>query len=243
MLEKDEGIVLAAGRSGETSLLVTFLGRRTGKIRLMAKGALGLRHPARGLLEPGNHLEVLFYNREGRTLLFLKEAALLTAACAPRDSLPHMAVLLAVLELLDHVCYSGGADIEIVDLGVEYIRTGASTDPLLVFLAFELRLLGALGAVPDLSACATCGRALERGVYSARAGEAHCREHGTAIPDTIALGPDVIAAAAQARSDPLETIAAMEIDRRTRKTLGKILHWTYTFHVQGYSLPKSLNLI
>jgi hypothetical protein len=28
-----------------------------------------------------------------------------------------------------------------------------------------------------------------------------------------------------------------------RKQLGRLVHWTYTYHVQGYHLPRSLNLI
>ena len=44
-------------------------------------------------------------------------------------------------------------------------------------------------------------------------------------------------------SAALEEVAREKVSPETRKHLGKIVHWTYTFHVQGYSLPKSLNLI
>ena len=33
------------------------------------------------------------------------------------------------------------------------------------------------------------------------------------------------------------------VDPVGRKKLGKILHWTYTFHIQGYTLPQALKLI
>jgi DNA repair protein RecO (recombination protein O) len=243
MLRKDDGIVLSTSRSGDTSLLVTFLGRESGKIRLMAKGALSSRNPSRGTLEPGNHVEVVFYFREDRTLYFVKESSLLRAPAHPRDSLPHMAALLAVLELLSLVCYSGGADPDIVELAVECIGASNAADPLRVFLAFELRLLALLGVDPALDACAACGKALERGVYDARTGEARCPAHGAGLSDGIALTAAVIEEASRWRDEPLGAIAAGGVDPRARKTLGKILHWTYTFHVQGYSLPKSLNLI
>lgn len=242
MLEKDEGIVLTAARSGETSLLVTFLGRRTGKIRLLAKGVLVARHAARGLLESGNYLEVLCYTRAGRTMSFLKEATLLAAPSHRRDSLPHMVAMLAAVELLDQVCYVGAAEEGIVDLGVEYIRAGQASDPLLVFLAFELRLLGVLGSAPDLLACAACGRELSTGSYSARSGEARCSDHSV-DDDGVALDPALVELAAICARQPLAEISEMTVDASPRKILGKILHWTYTFHVQGYSLPNSLNLI
>ncbi len=242
MLEKDDGIVLTATRSGDTSLLATFLGRTTGKIRLLAKGVLTARHTARGLLESGNHLEVLYYTREGRTMSFLKEAMLLNAPSRPRDSLPHMAVMLAVMELLNQVCYAGAADAGIVDLGVECIRAPAAADPLLVFLSFEMRLLGLLGAEPDLFACAACGRELSTGSYSARSGEARCSDHSDHA-DGVTLDPALIGLAALCGERPLAEICEMTVQPSSRKALGEILHWTYTFHVQGYSLPNSLNLI
>ncbi|MEJ2720147.1 MAG: recombination protein O N-terminal domain-containing protein [bacterium] len=61
MIKKDEGVILRSARSGETSKLVTFLGLESGKIRLIAKGALGGKSPFRGVLEPGNHLEIVYY--------------------------------------------------------------------------------------------------------------------------------------------------------------------------------------
>ena len=74
----------------------------------------------------------------------LKDAAQLSGFFAARDSLTHLAARLAAMELLDQVCYPGSADENIVDLAAEYVRCGVATDPLFVFLAFELRLLEAL---------------------------------------------------------------------------------------------------
>ena len=74
MLKKDDGVVLRTARSGETSKIVTLLGRGGGKIRLIAKGALSGKSPFRGSLEPGTHLDIVYYHKEGRTLYFLREA-------------------------------------------------------------------------------------------------------------------------------------------------------------------------
>lgn len=243
MLAKDQGIVLAASRSGDTSLLVTFLARAAGKIRLMAKGVLASRHPSRGLLEPGNHLEVLYYQREGRTLYFLKEASLISAPERPRDSLEHMAAMLAAVELLDQVCYSGATDEAAVDVGIEYVRAPAAVDPLLVFLAFEMRLLAVLGVDPDLSRCARCGAGATGGSYSAKSGESLCPRHDEGAPEAIALTPGLVELASHCLGRPLASIAGMSVERVSRKDLGKLVHWTYTFHVHGYRLPNSLNLI
>ena len=248
MLEKDEGVVLKTARSGETSLLVTFMSRRRGKIRLMAKGFLSQKHPSRGLLETGNHVEVVYYYKENRSLYYIKEASPLAPTFSARDSLPHLAVYLAAMELLDQVCYPGSADEAIVELAVEYGGIVADAkDPLFLFLAFELRLLAVLGAFPDLTGCAICQRGTDGGTYSARDGASYCREHGQeaapAAPGSLALSAEALALAHRCAGERLKVLAGEGVTKQTRKDLGKIVHWTYTYHVQGYNLPKSLSLI
>jgi DNA repair protein RecO (recombination protein O) len=246
MLTKDDGVVLKTARSGETSLLVTLLSRKSGKIRLMAKGVLSSQHPSRGALQAGSHVEVVFYFKENRSVYYLRETTLLSAPFAKRDSLPHLAARLAAMELLEMVCYPGSADETIVDLAVEHGRTGPEGDPLVLFLAFELKLLVALGSFPELSGCARCGSGLAGGVYGARDGVGFCPVHAREAADTqdtLPLSAETLAAIVSCAEPPLSEAARAEVSRQTRKQLGKIVHSTYTFHVQGYSLPKSLSLI
>jgi len=243
MLEKDDGVVLKAARSGETSLLVTYLGRRRGKVRLMAKGVLSPKRMSGGSLESGNHVEVVYYFKENRNVYYLREVAELSPPFSARDSLPHLAARLSAMELLDHVCYPGSADEAIVDLAAEYVRVAGEADPLFVFLAFELRLLVALGAFPELSGCVSCGNGIGDGAFDARDGVAYCTDHARLAQDALPLPADVLAAVERCVAGPLVGLADARVDKRTRKRLGKLVHWTYTFHVQGYSLPKSLSLI
>lgn len=244
MLIKDSGVVLSAARSGETSLSFVFLGRESGKIRLLAKGAIGPKHPTRGAIEPGNEIEALFYHREGFATRYLKEASLIAAPCAGRESLPHLAANLAALELLDLVCVPGASlDGAIVDTATAFLSAPRSGDPLLLFLAFEIKLLDALGVSPDTMNCVRCGAAPEDGTYSPRDGVSFCAEHGAAYPDAVALTPEVVAAAARCALEPYVALAARDVSRTARKELGRLVHWTYTYHVQGYHLPRSLNLI
>jgi len=154
MLKKDDGVVLRTARSGETSKIVTLLGRGSGKIRLVAKGALSSKSAFRGALEPGTHLDVVYYHKEGRTHFFLREAHVYSAPRTETLELPELATMLAVLELLDHVCFPASPEPAIVDLLLEYLGCPQYDDPLVSFLVFQLRLLAVLGAVPDFSACA-----------------------------------------------------------------------------------------
>jgi DNA repair protein RecO (recombination protein O) len=240
VLQKDDGIVLRSARSGETSQTVVFLGRASGKIRLMAKGALAPRSPWRGLFEPGRNVEAVYYFKEGRTLYYVKEAAPAGPAVERRDSLPHLAALLAATELLDQVCYPGSPDERIVEVAVDYVRHLDCPDPLFLFLAFEIKLLAELGASPEMTECMSCGGPAH--AYSAREGSSYCREHA-GVEDAATLLEETAELLRHCVSSPLATLAAMDVSARGRKQLGKLVHWTYTHHVHGYSLPKSLNLI
>jgi DNA repair protein RecO len=244
MLNRDTGIVLATSRTGETSLSVSFLGRASGKIRLLAKGAMSARHPSRGALEPGNEIEVLYYHREGQATSYLKESSLIRPPAAGRESLPHLAAHLAALELLGMVCVPGASlDEGIVDTAAAYLAAPAGTDPLFVFLAFEVKLLAVLGVCPDTYSCVRCGESPSGGVYSPRDGVSFCAEHRAAVPEAVALSAEIVRLAHRCADGSFEALADEAVARPVRKELGRLVHWTYTYHVQGYHLPRSLNLM
>lgn len=242
MIRKDEGIVLKTSRSGETSRLVTFLGRESGKTRLLAKGALKDGSPFRGAVEPGNYLEVLYYFRERRTLYYLRETHVHSSLDAHRDSLARMALALAALELLDDVCYWESPEPRIVEAAREYLGHADAADPVLFFLAFELKLLDVLGALPDLSSCAACGAFPEGGRYDPEQGECLCARHARPARG-IALDADVMEAASAVSGATLSESARRSAPRSARKGLGALIHWTYTYHVENYRLPESLKLL
>ena len=244
MLLKDTGIVLAIERRGESSLSAVFLGRAAGKTRLLVKGALSAKHPSRGALEPGNEVEVLYYHRDGQATSYLKEVALLRVPGAGRDSLPHMAANLAALELLNHVCVpQASVDSEVVDTAASFLAAPPAEDPLFLFLAFEIKLLAALGVSPDTVDCVRCGESPRDGIYSPRDGVSFCAEHRDSVPEAVVLSPEIVAVTGQCAEQSFDVLAREAVARGVRKELGRLVHWTYTYHVQGYHLPRSLNLI
>ncbi len=244
MLSRDTGIIIATARSGETSLSVIFLGRVAGKLRLLAKGAVSAKHPSRGALEPGNEVEVLYYHREGQSTSYLKEVSLVRSPRAGRDSLPHLAANLAALELLNQVCVPNASiDSDLVDTTVAFLASPAAHDPLFLFLAFQIKLLGALGVSPGTVDCVRCGERPDGGIYSPRDGVSFCSEHGTHVPEAVKLSPEIVNAAEQCAAESFDVLSHEAVARGVRKELGRLVHWTYTYHVQGYHLPRSLNLI
>ena len=244
MLLRDSGIVLSIERRGESSLSAVFLGRAGGKMRLLVKGALSPRHPSRGALEPGNEIEVLYYHRDGQATSYLKEVSLLQTPGAGRDSLPHLAANLAALELLNQVCVpQASIDSGVVDTAAGFLAAPPAADPLFLFLAFQIKLLAALGVSPDTVDCVHCGESPRDGIYSPRDGVSFCAEHRASVPEAVNLSAEIVAATGQCAEQPFDVLAREAVARGVRKELGRLVHWTYTYHVQGYHLPRSLNLI
>ena len=243
MLRKDVGVVLKSSRSGETSVLATVLGRQLGKINLIGKGAFSGKSPFRGALEVGNLIEAVYYHKEGRTLFFLKEVHVRSTLAAMRDSLPHLASALGFLELVEHVCYWGSPEERIVDLLSEFLDCPPAEDPLYVYLVCAFNLLEVLGTLPDLSSCAECGGEMTRGYYHPAEGTSLCATHSRESPNRVRLSPALLGFVAATVGSTLTEASMLTVDPVLRKRFGQIIHWTYTFHIQGYSLPKALQLL
>jgi DNA repair protein RecO len=243
MVHTDEGVVVKSARSGETSKLVTFVGRRSGKIRLIGKGALSGGSPFRGTLEVGNLIEVVYYHKEGRTLHFLREAHVRSTLASARRSLSHLASGLALLELIDQVCYWGSPEEPVVDLFRAYLDCGNVKDPLYLYIVVAYKLLEIVGSIPDFASCAVCKGAVAGGHYHPAEGTCMCRTHSIDSPHRVRLSSKVLEHIVAIGSSSLAGASGSEVDPSVRKQLGKIMHWTYTFHVQGYHLPRALKLV
>lgn len=243
MLKKETGVVLKSWKSGGSSKLFVLLGAESGKIKLLAKGALKKGSPFGGSLEPGSIVEAVYYFKEGRDLYFLKEVSLLEPVSAAGATLQALAAKLAALELVDQICYPGDPDPQVWNLIAAYIRQSEAADPLVLFLAFEVKLLGALGAMPEFGVCALCGAPVADGRYDPANGVSYCSRERAGGGELIAVNEKMIELIDRAGRQAFSDLARVELSGRARKTFGLLLHWTYTYHVQGYRLPNSLKLL
>jgi len=243
MLVKDYGIILKTARRGESSVDVLFLGRASGKIRLIAKGLLGKKTEKRISLEPGGLVDIVYYHKEDRTVYYAKEISVRRASSVDRRSLPALVSVLAAVELLDLTCYSESADEALVDVAVSYMNCQPAADPLFFYLAFEIKLLEALGAIPDFSRCAACGKEITTAYLDEREGACYCSQHKKHVVQRHVMRSDLLRIIDACRRHPLEALRDVQVEPALRKDLGKVIHRTYTYHVQGYKLPQSLKLL
>ncbi len=160
-LAATEGIILKRIRLGETSKIVTVLTPAYGKIKLVAKGARKPKHRYGSGMEPFSVCSIVFYRREDRDLQMLSQCDTLESHMRFGEDLRRLAYGSAVLELADKLVLENEATADIygwVVGAVRWLSDSAPADLPLLWWAYQLKLLEALGYRPELECCGGCGR-------------------------------------------------------------------------------------
>ncbi|WP_415645045.1 DNA repair protein RecO [Stackebrandtia soli] len=174
---RDDAIVLRTYKLGEADHIVSMLGRRSGRMRAVAKGVRRTTSKFGARLSPFGHIDAQFI--EGRNLHTVTQVVGInlygrtitadyqryTAACAisetaerftPEEHEPSLRIFQLTLGAL------------------RALSEGVYAAPL-VLDAYLLRGMSASGWAPALDACAICGVAGEHRAFSVAAGGCVCR--------------------------------------------------------------------
>jgi DNA repair protein RecO (recombination protein O) len=155
-----QAILLRATPYGESDRVVTLLGRTTGRVSALARGARKSMRRFGGGLGLGATGEAVLRDRAGADLAALESFEVAEARHGLGRDLGRTAHAAYAAELCDRLCAPRQPEPEVFDwlecflglldergAGVERLRT------------FELGLLGRLGLGPSWRACVACGRA------------------------------------------------------------------------------------
>jgi DNA repair protein RecO (recombination protein O) len=152
-------IVLRSTPYGEADRVVTLLGRSTGRVSALARGARKSMRRFGGGLGLGATGEAQLRERAGADLALLEGFDVVEARHGLGRDLGRMAHAAYAAELCDRLCAPRHPEVEVYDwlerlLGLVDDR-GAGVERL---RAFELGLLARLGLGPSWRACVACGR-------------------------------------------------------------------------------------
>jgi len=156
---RDDGIVLRTHKLGEADRIVTVLGRKTGRLRAVAKGVRRTKSRFGGRLEPFTHVDLLLYT--GRSLDVITQAETLRpygeqlAGDYPRYTTG--TAMLETAEKLTPVEKEPSLRQFLLLVGGLRALSAGEHDPRLVLDAFLLRSLAVAGYAPALEECAVCG--------------------------------------------------------------------------------------
>jgi DNA repair protein RecO (recombination protein O) len=178
-LVESEAIVLRTYNLAEADKIVICLTRRAGLVRAVARGARRLKSRYGAGLEPYTLLALSFYEKEGRELVSIREAEIVRSYFHLSASAETMAALAYMGELLIQFAPPHEPNEKLYRMVAACLEALSQTPAGVQAITryFEVWLLKLAGFLPNLRACADCGRRLEGfagGVYLNVEGRARC---------------------------------------------------------------------
>ncbi len=251
MLSKDLAICIRAVDYSETSQIITFFTRATGKISAIAKGSKRPKSAFDGPVEIFSHGEIVFSDSTREKLATLTEFEQQPGLSHLSNNLFALNCCLFGTELLNNLTNEYDPHPELFDSFLQFLqdaneRRASSIEHrnvLALLILFQLALLKEVGLQPVLNACVNCktryehraslvrrsfgeGGSIEHRVYfSSSANGLICRDCENSFPDKIRLTKD----AADCLTN-LKLIA--ESNEKTLSEIEKILvyHFTEILH-------------
>jgi DNA repair protein RecO (recombination protein O) len=142
-------IVLRCVDFQESSRVVTLFTRETGKMAVMAKGCRNPKSPFAGYLEPGSVLDIQVSTKPGRSIQTLTQTAFKVQTWGIRTDFGRLALVMAVLELLDQSLEEDQSATELFDFAASLLGwlNSASEDvePAYVLPYVQIRLCEFMG--------------------------------------------------------------------------------------------------
>jgi DNA repair protein RecO (recombination protein O) len=228
MLTKDQAICIRAVDYSETSQVVTFFTKATGKISAIAKGSKRPKSAFGGPIEILSHGRIVFCDSSGEKLATLTEfesaagTAGLTLLC---NDLFALNCCLFAAELLNLLTDEHDPHPDLFDSFLQFLHdaqdAGDKSETLALLILFQLALLKEVGLQPILSHCANCKTSIEHRLssiehqvyFSSSANGLICRDCEPAFQDKFRLSKNAAACLANLRflaESPHNTLLEVE---------------------------------
>lgn len=237
MILKTEAIVLRVRGFSNTSHIVTWLSPQAGRLATVVKGACRPKSAFLGQYDLFHTCELLYYARERDGLHIARECAPVEPRNALRTDWRAMMCASYACDAIDHVAESsppGGTLYGLLRDTLDHLAERGGGMPLL--LAFEARLLAALGLAPDLAGCPSCeGRPGDDLRFAVADGRLVCPDcgEGSRHSAMVSVSRPAVAALREALRIPGPTPALFErFSPREHMALRRFLGVFMRYHVE-----------
>jgi len=162
---KTEAIVLHSRKQGETSKLLSLFTLHYGRLRLVAKGARGIKSHYGGAIETLNHIAIVFYRKETREVQYLSQAEILDSFPGLHSRLGQSGLAAIACEMVERHEIAGHANAVLFKTLLRFMQAleAAASGGRNIVRAFQLRYLEMAGFKPQLGHCLKCGREVTEG--------------------------------------------------------------------------------
>ena len=158
MLYTTDGLVLRETAVGENDKIINLLTPAEGQITVSAKGAKSGKSKLAGATKLFSYSNFEIYKKgEYR---YAREAYIIEPFFGLSASLEAMSLASYLCDVASDITGEGVASVDILrmTLNAFYVLSKGTKDPALVKAVYELRAAGYSGFMPDVRACAECGK-------------------------------------------------------------------------------------
>ena len=198
MLTKDEAVCIRAVDYSETSQIVTFFTRATGKISAIAKGSKRPKSAFDGPIEVFSFGKIVFSYRSDEKLVTLTEFEQEPGLTNLANNFFALNCASFAAELLGKLTNEHDPHPELFDSFLQFLKSTAETsygsrETISLLIVFQLALLREIGLQPVLKTCANCKTSNEMGdtrcevYFSSSANGLICRDCEGSFPDRVKL--------------------------------------------------------
>lgn len=233
---KTEALVMSSMRLREADRIVTFYTRERGRLSAVAKGVRRTKSRIGGRLEPFSLVHVVLYAGSG-SLYTVTGVETVRSFQRVRESLERMEEGGRLLEAVGRLFPEEEGNAAAFNLLVRGVARLAAADDrpaaALAVLATRLKLLVALGYLPELDSCVQCGSGEMLCGFRPSLGGMVCSEcYPQHHEDCFSISPQGLAALHDLLDHPLSELggltldgfAAAEVERAISQTLAHHAH-------------------
>ena len=231
---RTEAIVIQSIDFGEKDKLITFITKKYGKLKGIAKGAKKSKKRFPGRLEIFSYVNLIFFEKENLGLARIESVNLIEPFSHINESIEKVTYGSYFAELVNEMVGEREENKAIFNLLLYFLRLLNKEKVCEEYLRiFEVRLLTLLGYQPQLDRCSICQRELGLKVqnwFSLKRGGVICPHCHRGIDDLpISLGTSRIMKAA--RNYPLGKITRIKFTAQALKESSQILSNFVEYHL------------
>ncbi len=247
-IQKTEAIILKSMKFRETSKILTLYTKKYGTIKVIAKGARGLKSRFYGSLEPINYILIVFYYKEKKDLYLISQADICNYFKQIKNDLEKYSLTSIVFEIILRSEFAENSNPFLFNSVIQFLKSldQATSHYENYFFWFLLKFLQTHGFKPRFDSCLHCGaRQFEKNdfYFSISKGGLICRKCKTSdISGTILSHPTICYL--QTLQDTNDYgIGGIADSKQAIKQSAYFLNKFMNYHIEGLSSLKSMDFL
>lgn len=229
-----EAIVLKKRDYSETSLLVDFFTKNSGKVKTIIKGAKRNKTNIVGDLAIFSHNHIVFYESKHSDINKLTQCQLLDRFGPIRTDIKRIAIASYFIELVDNLSSLYDPSPQIFDTLLWSLKSlKDNMNPRIISVIFQIKLLLLSGILPDLKSCCVCKTegVSKNSFFSVLLGGVLCKDCADNEPSGIRISEGVLATMENISNIPVREKMNLDIKEPIRTELDGMLNEIFRFHI------------